>query len=298
VVVAGKKCGTISVCLKQADLSIGALVVVQDAKDSGGNMPRIMPKEINAIGIELEGGWSFRRARGNRPKGGGEFKGDGSVHMQDFSGFLGEATSVPMTSWKQAASWVKDNYPDRVNETCGMHVHMSFKDSTYSMLAESPGIVQYHIDRLRRYMDAHRNKFPRSEYNWMVGRLNGDNSYCSPRWLAEGQLSRFNGERYTMMNFQAWHGHRTLEVRTLGMVTEKKRAVDLLWILIKSIRDYKRELCKTTQKGRKILAYEGCSMTPGKGLVRVVNLPSNGLIPVTKHNGSRYYLEKTYYTTE
>src|SRR5690348_9266825 len=85
---------------------------------------------INLVGIELEGGW-------NRcpDKKLGHFDHDGSVRFEPFDKdgdrmpmpqyYTGEYVSYPMPV-DQIASWLRTTYPEHVNDTCGLHVHMSF----------------------------------------------------------------------------------------------------------------------------------------------------------------------------
>lgn len=82
------------------------------------HLPR---NRIRLVGIELEGAWK------KLPTGGeNTFHGDGSVKFPASPPMrVGEIVSLPMVP-AAIPKWVKTNYPDKVNETCGLHIHMSF----------------------------------------------------------------------------------------------------------------------------------------------------------------------------
>src|SRR5688572_24618845 len=83
---------------------------------------------VTMIGIELEGGWMKvpDNARVIR---------DGSVVFDPYvvpggnlPRIIGELPSLPMPVEK-FPEWVTKFYPSHVNESCGMHVHMSFANA-------------------------------------------------------------------------------------------------------------------------------------------------------------------------
>lgn len=243
-------------------------------------MLRHMPKEIFAVGIELEGGFDVERDEydemRSRPIGGGEYKHDGSVNVDD--GWEGEAVSPPMRKWPVIAQWIRNNYPMTVNETCGLHVHVSFKDSTGSMLAESSEFQEYHMDWLRHAIKNSRHMRSPSRAR-LLERLDGDNEYCENHFVAERQLQ--DGEsRYTMLNFSSFAVHGTLEVRTLGMPSEAEGAVDMVRSVLECIRTFKRKQQKTARfKGKRTLAHGTAVLDDGPILVEIFH-ENNGLLPI------------------
>src|SRR5258705_12712150 len=81
------------------------------------------PNRIYRIGIELEGGWT------KLPPGTRGLQHDGSVQfpareLGDAAITTGELAAGPM-SMQEWEGWLKIHYPQRVNATCGMHVHLS-----------------------------------------------------------------------------------------------------------------------------------------------------------------------------
>src|SRR3990167_7111359 len=80
---------------------------------------------IKLVGIELEGGWDTL-PRGIQPTQ------DTSVHVT--AAHRGELPSPPMPL-HMIEGWVKKYYPQVVDASCGMHIHMSFDTAlTYQRL--------------------------------------------------------------------------------------------------------------------------------------------------------------------
>src|SRR5262245_21175813 len=89
-------------------------------------------KAINKVGIELEGAFANLQPDGQRHY-------DGSVHVPIPAGVVvnhtGEVVSAPLDTFAQVSDWVTRNYPVVHNQSCGMHVHVSFKaEVDYSRL--------------------------------------------------------------------------------------------------------------------------------------------------------------------
>src|SRR5258708_30736662 len=97
---------------------------------------------VYRVGIELEGGWL------KLPEG-VDLARDGSIigieltpaellasKNQKMNGEaylylkIGELASEPMELTK-LTPWIQQSYPRHVNETCGLHVHYSFKDARH-----------------------------------------------------------------------------------------------------------------------------------------------------------------------
>jgi hypothetical protein len=160
---------------------------------------------IAKLGIELEGGWT-------RPLD-IRIEHDGSVQLNVPVSIRGEAVSEPMEVDKWQA-WVRKYYPDAVNATCGLHVHMSFRSSlTYQRLMTA-AFQEALLKQLSGW--ARKVGLPNEHPIWP--RLRGRNGYCQARFLADEQASsrQKGANRYTALNFcHALHG--TLECRVLPM---------------------------------------------------------------------------------
>lgn len=180
---------------------------------------------IHRVGIELEGGWVT-------VPGGTRVTHDGSVHLTgaEAPGILtqvGELPSPPMdmTTWKP---WIKQFYPSHVNDSCGMHVHMSFKTAlTYQRLMTSafPATVLVYMGKW-----AKATGLAKGHPIWP--RLAGKSMYCQHLFHADEQVTKVekdhnrerDGHRYTIMNY-AYGRLGTVECRLLPMMADSDLAI-------------------------------------------------------------------------
>jgi hypothetical protein len=196
-------------------------------------------QRIYLVGVELEGGW-------RKPPANHVVQRDGSVsfpapasaaEQKKYPALIGEVPSAPMQP-KDMEKWVLESYPIAVNDTCGMHLHMSFRSAlTYQrlMVEEYPATV---IEYVRRWAET--KDFPKTHPIW--SRLGGKSEYCQhvfcPDEQALAQLKRYDhhekGHRYTAVNYR--YGRRdgsTVEIRLLPMFEAATTAVEALKLLMK-----------------------------------------------------------------
>ena len=177
---------------------------------------------IHRIGIELEGGWD------KLPKGVSGLVGDSSVQFEQLTRppFVGELPSPPL-DMKTWPSWLKDNYSQHVNTTCGMHVHMQpLTALTYQRLMD-PRYPATIVVEFKKW--AKREGFAAEHHFW--GRLAGQSRYCQHKFYADEQISKaekgFNqeqfGHRYTVIHY-AYRRFGTVECRLLPMMTDAAQA--------------------------------------------------------------------------
>lgn len=198
---------------------------------------------IYRVGIELEGGWT-------KLPPGVEVQRDGSVNVQgpyrdDFESGrrvrepfqLGEIPSPPLEVTKYPA-WMKAFYPSHVNETCGLHVHMSFKPhklngkmlggAWYYQLLMVPEYQATIVHYLTEWAKA--EKIPKSHPIWK--RLSGDSQFCKFEFFPDMQVKMKNkiydhnmpGNRYTAINY-CHDMHNTIECRVLPMMEQCEMGV-------------------------------------------------------------------------
>ena len=180
---------------------------------------------IFRVGVEFEGAWE------TLPKG-VNLGHDGSVQFKDIkklnpetglneaiktSVSVGELPSEPMQP-HELTKWYKRYYPQHVNDTCGMHVHMSFeKLINYSRLMV-PEFQQTIIAYLKKWGEA--MELP--EKHLLYHRLAGKNSFCKNEFYADHQAianksyNQTGASRYTMINYP-FAQHSTIECRVLPM---------------------------------------------------------------------------------
>jgi hypothetical protein len=145
--------------------------------------------------------------------------------------------------------WVYDHNPPFVNDTCGMHVHVSFKRPLdYARLADDSNTLKYINDRLKSWGNATLLGKIRPSHPFWV-RLEGGNRYCKKEWHADKQMNAHarSNFRYTQLNF-CYAEHQTLEVRTLPAFADPMLAADAVYTLVRSIEQYLREMSRPREK--------------------------------------------------
>jgi hypothetical protein len=171
--------------------------------------PNRMNKFIHAMGVELEGAWEEEPANIHH---------DGSVSAR--GPYAGEYHTPPCVSWKELRGHVVDNYPDAINDSCGLHVHFSFTNTgLYSRLMDKE-FYAYFVKLMEGFGRKH--KMPPV----FKKRLAGENRFCKRAWHPDIQAaSRNRGDyRYCLWNF--CHGlHRTAECRVLPMFQTPEQAI-------------------------------------------------------------------------
>lgn len=193
-----------------------------------GKVKGSAPNRIYRIGIELEGGWT------SLPAGTNDLIHDGSVSIpRDITCpnlRTGELANGPMTMTEWQA-WMRSHYPQKVNETCGMHVHLSPRNAlVYSRLMDPryPGTVVAYINNW-----AKAEGLPKDHPIW--ARLKGKSIYCQHLYMADDQIRNTQkdhsrervGHRYTVINY--CHGRwGTVECRLLPMLDSVEQATRLV----------------------------------------------------------------------
>ena len=187
---------------------------------------------IYRIGIELEGGWD------KLPAGIAKLDHDGSVVGLPISK-VGEIPSPPLEV-EEFEKWVRANYPNHVNETCGMHVHLSFKSAlTYQRLMNPsyPATIVAYVGKWGK------KALPDNHCLWE--RLDGRSEFCKLQYYAEQQVVQAEkdrdrqrvGNRYTIINY-CWARTTTLECRLLPMMPNADTAIEAIRELLNITNSY------------------------------------------------------------
>lgn len=168
---------------------------------------------VNRIGIEIEGLWYQTRIPSNPLKDVSvQFTpGELQIGPDQFisNHFIGETASMPLV-WENVKPWIDKNYPDKVNTTCGLHVHISVKsDSDYIRLMD-PEFERFFLIRMEEFGKS--MKYPQDHPFWC--RLKGSNPFCAKDHKPEEQVIRTDkrGPRYAQLNY-CYGLHGTLECR-------------------------------------------------------------------------------------
>ena len=174
-------------------------------------------KYIYRIGIELEGGWNTVLPG---------LKNDGSIRNISLP-VKGEIASPPLT-FKSCKAWIDKNCPVEVNNTCGLHIHVSLKDiRDYIRLMDNDFYEFFLLTMSKWGKDM---KFSKKHEFW--SRLAGKNFYCKKLWTPTTQANtKHSNDRYTHLNF-AFAKHGTVECRLFPGFSDPKLIHEALCILI------------------------------------------------------------------
>lgn len=184
---------------------------------------------IHQVGIELEGGWKTLAGGTVRPEHDGSVK--FGAHPDKYSiQYLGEVAS-PALPPKEYPEWMRLYYPTHVNETCGMHVHVSTITAfAYQrlMVNKPHSFPATMIEYIRRWAEA--EKLPKGHTIWP--RLENKNEFCQHTFQAEDQCKASSkdydhhrpGHRYSVIAYR-WGTTRTLECRLLPMMETADQGV-------------------------------------------------------------------------
>lgn len=201
---------------------------------------------INLVGAELEGRWDEMPPVGELDYDGSvkfevtqrveiapdEFErrtrrrtGDGRLgeSINPDGPLIGEAVSDPLRP-EPLLDWVDNNYPDHVNRTCGLHVHVSVHPTHYQWLMDED-FYEYSMERLRRFGD--QNPVPDRYFN----RLRGNNDTCLDNWDPDRQIMGGHDTRYRIWNFHAFRAHGTIECRVFPCYEEPKLTKDSILLV-------------------------------------------------------------------
>jgi len=187
---------------------------------------------VSLIGIELEGGWKEFPA-------GEKFDRDMSVFRERTPeqratvkrlrisryGELPSGTMMPATM----PIWMKRCYPQMVDDTCGLHMHMSFRSKKHYSLLMTPEYQKTVIVELKDWAVAEGIR----ESNPIWNRLGGANEFCNHEYWADMQVmcqkkdyDHFRkGNRYTAV---AYRSGQTIEVRILPMFAGVEQSIRAL----------------------------------------------------------------------
>jgi hypothetical protein len=192
------------------------------------------------IGLELEGGWK------NKPER--KIYEDCSVCIDDDdANFVGEINSQPFSDLKELKNWLFKNYPNRMNRTCGLHVHISLKNNLlYSKLMQKD-FHDYLKEMLKDFIV--KNKLNTEDKKNLIERVDGYNRFCRDNFYADEQVIKKSKEtcRYTHINYcYALHG--TIEFRVLCMFKSKQTAFKAIKVIIKCVNEYLRKANKEKEE--------------------------------------------------
>lgn len=198
-------------------------------------------KYIQAIGVELEGGWSAPAYDQLERHSDVNIVGDGSVHCneeppQDTS-YLGEVIPrEPFVKREALKLWVETNYPQAVprlwyeHDTCGFHIHLSFRTVRLYQHCMCHKFFEDVYTFWEQWGRA--RNIPEEKPFWH--RIRGEAVFCRRDYHPETQkAARGKGgeHRYEGLNY-CFGYHGTMELRLLPMFDTAKESVEaaLAWV--------------------------------------------------------------------
>ena len=144
---------------------------------------------------------------------------------------IGEIVSPPMEATEPTVTdFVTANYPTAVNDTCGLHVHMSFKHRLNYQRLMTPEFTKAMVVGLREW--AEQEKLPKGHPLW-PRLLDPDHRHCAHIYCGEEQSKQVSKDyqsrgkahsRYTAINY-CYNQHQTVECRLLSMMDTPEQAV-------------------------------------------------------------------------
>lgn len=143
--------------------------------------------------------------------------------------YIGEIPS-PALGMDEFEGWMTRCYPQLVNETCGLHAHMSFRYKLNYMRLMDPKFTPHMVKGLLRW--AEEEKLAKSHPIWNRLRKS-DHEHCAHIYLGDNQVKvdrkdfHSRGKphsRYTAINY-CWAQHKTVEVRLLPMMETPDQGV-------------------------------------------------------------------------
>lgn len=140
---------------------------------------------------------------------------------------VGEIPS-PVMPPSELGVWMRRYYPQSVNETCGLHVHMSFEKALLYQRLMVPSYQSTILAYVTRW--AKQENLPSSHPLWP--RLRGESIYCQHKFWPDRQVAtrgkdhdqRREGHRYTVINF-CYLTTGTVECRLLPMMDEVEQGI-------------------------------------------------------------------------
>jgi hypothetical protein len=211
--------------------------------DISGRLGKVRNR-VYRVGVELEGAWSKLpedmtiQRDGSVQEFANEVLPNGKRPWQG----IGEIPSpVLLPDGKvndlTLETWIRKAYPQGVNDTCGMHVHMSFRNAFQYAYLMDERLQHTAVEFVKRWAEGKPKVFPKTHVIWK--RLEGNHQYCQLRFEADMQAQKLKkeyerhapGSRYTVMNY-ALLKTGTIECRLLPMMPDVEIAIEAIRLVM------------------------------------------------------------------
>lgn len=182
---------------------------------------------VMRIGIEIEGGWRGTPNGLRIDRDGSVFKDAGDNNRDctrsKYPDFLfGEIQSKPIQPIG-ISSFIQSAWPHKVDLSCGLHIHMSFKTVYEYAVLMNPN----YQETLLKYLGEWAKEEGLAKDHPIWPRLSGKSEYCQKKFWPDAQVNyrgkdfdkHREGHRYTIINYCWRDGKvRTIECRVLPML--------------------------------------------------------------------------------
>lgn len=186
---------------------------------------------------------------------------------------IGELPSPILTldKWEQ---WLTQFYPQRINHTCGMHVHIGFMKGPTGhmryqrlMVPEFPKTV---VEEFIKWASVNTEWMPP---HFLTDRLGGKSVYCQHTFVADGQVKKTRKDyehhtpdnRYSVINY-CWSRFQTVECRLLPMFETAEQAIRAIKHLLLITNAFLVEMRKAEEKHNRIITVDDTSYSEEKTL--------------------------------
>jgi len=179
--------------------------------------PQECEQRVAEVGAEIEGGWNGEEA----PEG---MYGDVSVKCA--GDHIGEIAS--RGSLEEMLEWVGDNYPDEMDRSCGIHVHVSFTNRlAYMQLMSRTFYYKWFLPRVEKWAEELNINKGSAFYVRFEGKKGVEHAKFSMKGFHAEKQSKMLGKdglRYYHLNY-CYKLHTTIECRLFPTFQKKELAV-------------------------------------------------------------------------
>lgn len=194
------------------------------------------------FGLEIECGtdWDFDEWSGNLPKG-WEIDEDGSISCDDDGHAVElktrpyETTEKDVKEFLKKWNWLYDDHIVEVNNSMGLHIHVSFANK-----ADYFKVCSW--DFTQKFQEAYKTAFTR-EYekkrmtNHFSEQYGNREGFTSSVWRQVESRNKVDS-RYRIVNFNAYMLYKTVEFRVFPAARKAKQGEEYLMFLLNFINDY------------------------------------------------------------
>lgn len=180
-------------------------------------------KYIDKIGVEMEGAWD------EKPE---KLYEDVSVTCR--GNYHGETCSPPSV-YHDLEKYIKNNCPDYVDPSCGLHVHISFKSVNDYLRLTDKAFHDFFKQEMKKFGESMGYKATHRFFN----RLSGKNKFCNDEFRPDDQiyLKTKADARRTHLNY-CYSLHGTIECRLFPSYNNPTEVMEAVKAFISCVEKY------------------------------------------------------------